>query len=186
MFAHRPSSSRSAVRRQHGITVIEVCAALCIIGIVVGNAAPAFSNMLERRQLEGRASELATDLHGMRAEAVARNRTLRMSFAQDPSGSCYVVHTGSADACTCTGGGPAQCTEGTTLIKSVSLPRSSHIRLESNVRSMVYDPGHGTTTLGSTLRLTDSRGRGIWHVVNIMGRVRSCSPHGEMPGYRAC
>ena len=30
------------------------------------------------------------------------------------------------------------------------------------------------------------RARGITHVVNILGRVRSCSPEGRVPGYRAC
>jgi type IV fimbrial biogenesis protein FimT len=186
MPARCHSSSRLTLRRQRGVTVIEVCTVLCVIGIVLGNAAPAFGDMLERRHLEGRAVELATDLQGMRADAVARNRALRISFQRDASGSCYVVHTGSADACTCTGEGPAQCAEGTELVKSVALPRTSHIRLESNVGSMVYDPAHGTTTLGSTLRLTDSKDRSIWHVVNIMGRVRSCSPRGEVQGYRTC
>jgi len=32
----------------------------------------------------------------------------------------------------------------------------------------------------------DSQGKAIHHVVNIMGRVRSCSPQGDIPGYRAC
>jgi type IV fimbrial biogenesis protein FimT len=181
-----PAPRYSFARHQRGITLIEACAVLCIVSIALGNAVPAFGDMLERRQLEGRAAELATDLQGMRADAVARNRTLRIGFQQDASGSCYVVHTGSAGACTCTGEGAAQCADGAELVKSVSLPRGSRIRLESNVESMLYDPMHGTTTLGSTLRLIDSEGRSIRHVVNIMGRVRSCSPGAEIPGYRAC
>jgi len=51
---------------------------------------------------------------------------------------------------------------------------------------MLFDPGQGTTTPTGSVRLTDSEGRGITHVVNVLGRVRSCSPEGRVPGYRAC
>ena len=44
---------------------------------------------------------------------------------------------------------------------------------------------HGTSTPTGTLRLVDSRGRAVHHVVNVMGRVRSCTPAG-VPGWRAC
>ena len=37
-----------------------------------------------------------------------------------------------------------------------------------------------------TLRVLGSQGRAVHHVINVMGRVRSCTPLGAMPGYRAC
>lgn len=172
--------------RLRGITLIECCAVLTILGLVVGSAVPAFRAVMERRLLEGRATELASDLQWLRSEAVARNRTLRLSFRSGPRGSCYVVHTGASDACDCLLEGPAVCDAGSESVKSVFLPGSEPIRLESNVVSMVYDPLHGTTTVGATVRLVDSRGRSIRHVINIMGRVRSCSPSGEVAGYRPC
>jgi type IV fimbrial biogenesis protein FimT len=44
---------------------------------------------------------------------------------------------------------------------------------------------HGTSTPTGTLRLVGGRGRAVHHVVNVMGRVRSCTPAG-VPGWRAC
>ena len=172
--------------RLRGITLIECCAVLTILGLVIGSAVPAFRALLERRELEGRAVELAADLQWLRSEVVARNRTLRLSFKSGPQGSCYVVHTGALDACECLLEGPAVCSAGSEAMKSVFLPAARPIRLESNVGSMVYDPLHGTTTVGATLRLVDTRGRSIRHVVNILGRVRSCSPSGEVAGYKPC
>ena len=73
-----------------------------------------------------------------------------------------------------------------TEIRTVVLPIGERIALQANVASMLFDPVHGTSTPTGTLRVLDSRGRAIHHVVNIMGRVRSCSPQGAVPGYRAC
>jgi len=36
------------------------------------------------------------------------------------------------------------------------------------------------------LRVLGANGRAVHHVVNVMGRVRSCSPLNAMPGYTAC
>lgn len=169
-----------------GLTLIECCAVLAILGIVAGSAVPAFKAVMERRALEGRANELATDLQWLRSEAVVRNRTLRISFRSGTEGSCYVIHRGASDACTCMADGPAQCIAGSESMKSVFLPASGPVRLESNVGSMIYDPLHGTTTVGATLRLVGAGGHSIRHIVNIMGRVRSCSPRSEVAGYRPC
>jgi type IV fimbrial biogenesis protein FimT len=169
-----------------GLTLIECCAVLVILGIVAGSAVPGFRALMERRALEGRANELATDLQWLRSEAVARNRTLRISFRSGAEGSCYVIYGGASDTCACMAEGPAQCIAGSEAMKSVFLPVSGAVRLESNVGSMIYDPLHGTTTVGATLRLVGAGGQSIRHIVNIMGRVRSCSPRGEVAGYRPC
>ena len=57
--------------------------------------------------------------------------------------------------------------------------------MRANVASIAFDPLHGTSTPTGTLRLVDGRGRAVHHVVNVMGRVRSCTPAG-VPGWRAC
>ena len=50
----------------------------------------------------------------------------------------------------------------------------------------LFDPLHGTSTPTGTLRLVDAGGRAVHHVVNVMGRVRSCSPPARAPAMRAC
>ena len=37
-----------------------------------------------------------------------------------------------------------------------------------------------------TLRVVGTNGHEVRHVINVMGRVRSCSPAPMVPGYRAC
>jgi type IV fimbrial biogenesis protein FimT len=61
--------------------------------------------------------------------------------------------------------------------------------VQANVASILFDPLHGTSTPTGTLRVVADSGRAVHHVVNIMGRVRTCSPAGAAPvvaGYRVC
>ncbi|WP_295636492.1 GspH/FimT family pseudopilin [uncultured Methylibium sp.] len=172
---------------QRGLTFIETGATLAILASAATIALPGFGDVLQRRHTEGVASELATDLQYLRSEAVARNQSLRASFTTLPGGSsCYVLHSGPAGSCTCQSEGLASCGPGARALKSVLLPPGSRSSIHANVGSIVYDPRHGTSSPAATIRVTGSDGRAIHHVVNIMGRVRSCSPSGAIGGYREC
>jgi type IV fimbrial biogenesis protein FimT len=171
--------------RQRGLTLVELCTTCALAAVLVGTAAPSYRNLITRKALEGRSTELAADLQFARTEAVSRNVGVRVSFRADASGSCYAVHTGAANACSC-GGGATTCSAGAIAIKSVHLPASGPVRLQANVNSMLFDPLRGTVTPTGTLRLTDTQGRAIHQVVNVMGRARTCSPGGQVPGLRSC
>jgi type IV fimbrial biogenesis protein FimT len=54
------------------------------------------------------------------------------------------------------------------------------------VPSILFDSAKGTSTPTGTLRLMGKDQRAVHLVVNIMGRVRSCSPDSAVPGYKAC
>jgi len=136
--------------------------------------------------LEGHSAELAVDLRYVRSEAVTRNQPVRMTFGSAAGGACYVIHTGAVADCRCSADGATQCVNNAREIKTVVLPAINRITLRSNVSSMLFDPTHGTTSPAGTLRLVDSQGKAIHHVVNIMGRVRSCSPQRAIPGFVAC
>jgi type IV fimbrial biogenesis protein FimT len=64
------------------------------------------------------------------------------------------------------------------------------VTLRANVRSILFDGAKGTTTPTGTLRLIGRDGAAIHQIVNIMGRVRSCSPPqpsgARLPGYPPC
>ena len=72
------------------------------------------------------------------------------------------------------------------LLRSEGLPANSGVLLTGLQRPVVFDGRKGTVTPTATLRLTARDGRAIHQVVNIMGRVRSCSPAGAVGGLRAC
>ncbi|NUZ07223.1 GspH/FimT family pseudopilin [Piscinibacter koreensis] len=180
--AIRPAGARRAAR---GFTLIEAAIVLAVAMVIAFAVAPTFQEMIDTRRLVGAADQLASDLQHVRSAAVARNQTLRVSFHTSAAFSCYVVHTGGIDDCTCAATGAAVCNADVRALKTIALP-AGRIGIAANVASIAFDPVHGTSTPTGTLRVTDARGRAIHHVVNIMGRVRSCTPLGAVAGYRAC
>lgn len=137
--------------------------------------------------MEGFAAEMVIDIQYLRSEAVARNKQLRISFGNDVGGSCYVMHTGGAGDCTCNHNGTAQCSDpDAQTIKSIGLPVALGVQLQSNVSSMLFDPVRGTATPAGSINFTGNDGKIIRHVVNIMGRTRTCSPNGAVSGYKPC
>ncbi|MEQ1682069.1 MAG: GspH/FimT family pseudopilin [Burkholderiaceae bacterium] len=175
-----------STQRQRGITLVEACTVLAVLAVLVSAAAPNLQGLIDSRRLDGAATQLATDIQFVRTEAVARNLPVRLSFHATTEGSCYVVHTGNADQCDCNAPGPAVCTGDARQIKTVALTAADRVSLQTNTASVLFDPLHGTSTPTGTLRLVGQQGRAVHHIVNVMGRVRSCSPQGAMPGYRAC
>jgi type IV fimbrial biogenesis protein FimT len=117
---------------------------------------------------------------------VARNQPVRLSFFNSAEGSCYVVHTGLSTQCSCAASGPATCNGGALEIKTVQFAARDRIGLQANTSSLLFDPLHGTSSPTATLRVQGMNGRAVHHVVNVMGRVRSCSPLNTVPGYPAC
>jgi len=175
----------SSARRQRGVTLVETGVVASIVAVITGIAVPSFDGAIQRRHLEGAAAQLETDIHYTRMMAVARNAPLRISFESGAGGSCYVIHTGSANQCSCNADGTATCQGEAQAERSVRFAAGGAVSLRSNSRSVVFDPLKGTSTPTATMQLTARNGTAIHQVMNIMGRVRSCSPAPALSGYRA-
>jgi type IV fimbrial biogenesis protein FimT len=167
---------------QHGLTLVEAGVVVAIVAAAATAAVPGLQRLIEHRRLDAAATRLAADLQLARNEAIARNRVVRVS--RDETAVCYLLHTGAAGSCRCSADGTAACDAGSSLIRSAAV--SHRITLQSNTTAIAFDPLHGTVTPTATWRVTAADGRAIHHVVNVMGRVRSCSPEAAVPGYRAC
>ena len=181
--------SRLPSRRcQRGVSLVESSVATALAAVATGIVAPGFEQAIQRRHLEGAAAQFETDVHHARSLAVARNQPLRISFASSAAGSCYVLHTGAAGACGCGSddGQPPVCTGGAEAQRSVRFAAGERVGLQANVRSMVFDPVLGTATPTATVRFTARSGAALHQVVNLMGRVRACTPDAALPGYRRC
>ncbi len=179
------NTEHPAHRAPCGFTLPEVAIAIAVLSVITTAAVPSLARFVESQRLRGVAAELASDLQFTRAEAVARNEALRISFSSASPG-CYVIHTGAAQACSCELAPPGHCAPGAQHLKTVALSAERSIRLSANVSSILFDPLHGTATPASTLRLIGAHAQAIHHVVNLMGRVRTCSPQAAVPGQPAC
>lgn len=183
LLNHRRCQANGAAA---GFTLIETCTVVAVVAVLAAAAVPSLRPLIDARRLEGAATELATDVQLARSEAVARNRPVRLSLQKTADGSCYLIHTGNAGDCSCATSGPAVCSGAASAIKRVSALAADGVGFASNSASVVFDPLHGTCTPAATLRVLGRPGREIDQVVNVMGRVRSCSPNAAVGGYRAC
>ena len=86
-----------------------------------------------------------------------------------------MLHTGDAGDCVCSGSGPALCSNGAREIKTVLLPASRPVTVQSNVATMLFHPVRGTTTAGTVKVLGPNRLR----------RPQRRQPHGPRPLLRA-
>ena len=179
-----PSAKSRARRPAHGVSLVETAVVVAIGAILLSAAVPGFQLVLARRHFDGVAAQLAGDLQFARTEAVARNQPVRIDFHADAAGSCWVVHTRRQALCSCEAG-RAACAGDAVLIRSVAVPAARRVAVGANVGSILYDPVHGTSTPAGTLRVVGAAGE-VDHVVNVLGRVRSCSPQGAAAGWRAC
>lgn len=171
-------------RHQRGLTVVECAVGMAITAVVAAAALPSFESARERRHLEGAAAQFETDLQFARSAAVSGGRALRLSF--DADAACYVVHTGSGTDCRCGEGNAPVCTGGAEPLRTVRLGAGTPVTMTANVASISLDGQFGTVVPTATVRFQGRSGVALHQVVNVMGRVRTCSPSAAMAGYRAC
>jgi type IV fimbrial biogenesis protein FimT len=173
-------------RVQRGLTLIEACLVLAILAVLTSLAVPSFAALRTRIVLDGAASDLRADLHHARSAAVMRNEAVRVSFYdQGAAGQCRIVHTGERNDCRCDANGNAMCVNGAQALAATHIAADLPVRMQANVPSMRFDPTLGTVSPTGTVCTTAKDGRAVHHVVNLMGRVRSCAPQ-QGSACRAC
>ncbi len=183
---HKSRFNRRASRLQtRGVSLVESCVVMALMGILASSALPSMQSLIATRRIDGMATQLAADIQFARSEAVARNQPIRLSI----HAGCYVVHTGAAADCHCADrhdNQPAACSGNARQIKTVGWAAGDAVRVQANVRSVAFEPMLGTASPTGTLRVVGTQERAVHQVVNLMGRVRSCSPQAAVSGYRAC
>ena len=185
----RPASlvTRPIGKPSNGLSAVELMISLAISTVLLGSAVPMLQDLRTGQALRATAALLETDIQFARSQAMASGQPLRLSLQSiNGAESCYVIHTGAANACRCDGAGQAHCDAGAKLLRLAEQPGASGITLAPVQRSLLFDPGKGTVTPTATLRVEDREGRAIHQIVNIMGRVRSCTPSVGLSGLKPC
>lgn len=178
-------------KRQRGVTLVEAAATLCICGISATIAVGTLSTTLVKQRLAGVSAELATDLRYARSEAVARGQQVRIAFFTSEPASCYVIHTGPKGSCSCNSVGVTTCSADAQQLKTQHMAHDRRVRLidRSIDNSIGFNPTNGTVTPTLTVNAIADDGRTISTIVNIMGRVKHCTPRNEnerVSGYPIC
>ena len=164
-----------------GVTLIEACIVLAILAVLAGTALPSFNETLKKRKFDGVAAEITTEVNFARGVAVSQARGTWLSYSRIPGGSCAIVHVGAKTDCTCASDGQPVCAPGSEALKVTLHPIA--VSVAAPIR---FDPINGTVTPTATIRVELNAGQELHHRVNIMGRVRSCSPAGLVKGYPTC
>jgi type IV fimbrial biogenesis protein FimT len=175
---------QSAVQR--GVTLVEAACALTVSALLVVASIPGFEAWRQSRQMVAALAELQTNVQLARSEAVLRGTAVNLRLMPTSQGSCYIVHSGRPGDCECDAAGQSRCVVGATAIRSVGMPLAARLRWSSNSSQLQFDPSHGTVTPTATLRLVGEAGRELRAVINIRGRVRTCSALSGFGGYKTC
>ncbi|MFM2120832.1 MAG: hypothetical protein RL722_2300 [Pseudomonadota bacterium] len=171
-----------------GLTLVELMVVLSLVALSLTVALPSFDGFVARRRLEGLSAQFMADLQWARSLAVARGTSLRLRV-QNPlaGGSCYLVHTGPALACSCGTDGSTSCSQpGAEVLRVVGVPAGDRVSLRANVSQQLIDPRQGTVSPTGSIDIQGSDGSSLRHVINILGRIRLCAPGPKVGDVPAC
>lgn len=179
MGALHTTTPRRQAATQRGLTLVELAAVLAVIGVLAGAVMPSWQGFLDRRALAGASARLGADLQYLRSAAVARNEPLRIGFQTGAAASCYVIHTGPAGACDCLSATAVRCTDGAQALRRLHLDAAQGVHLRASTPSLRVDPRQGSFSPTGTLRLQSREGSTVAHVINLLGRVRTCASRAD-------
>lgn len=176
--------------RQHGFSIIEAMVVVAIVAILATVAVPSFIELIGKQRLKGAASVLYGDLQYARSEAVQRNIPVTVTFTAGNSATwCYIIHT-VVTGTTCTCGASGSCTGSAVNLKNVSGADSSGVTmalaLTGGATEIPFEPRQGMATTSGNITLTGINSLQVQNQVNLLGRVRLCSPGGAVSGYPSC
>ena len=186
--------------RISGLTLVEIMVGLAVLGVLVAVAVPSMADLLERRRVIAAAEEVASVLNYAKAETNAINSLLVVRFDPDvsavPKLSCVMVATSEGmNKCRCTNPANAVCPNtNQRSLRLFQLPRT-HVKFQA--AALTWAGAANTLRFTRDQSTIDSeyfrvdveglkKGYKLRVEVNQIGRVKVCSPNGDMTGYGAC
>lgn len=180
-------NGRTSLSKRHlGLTLVEMLCSLAITASTIGVSTSSMRDMMLSQRLQAAAAELESEVQLARSTAVSRSQVVRLAIQPLDQGSCTIIHTGPKNACQCTSDGPPICQAESMVLHFNPHDSRTGVKHLSTTVSLAFSPLAGTVTPTATLKLSDSKGRALHQVVNLMGRTRTCSPLSAIAGYKPC
>ncbi|MGZ8934442.1 MAG: GspH/FimT family pseudopilin [Methylobacter sp.] len=166
--------------RNSGFTLLELMLVIAIIAILAALAVPSFSTTLAKQRTTGAAEAVLADLRWARAEAIKRNRNVRVTFTNG-SAWHYTIHADPAGSNT-----QLKTVDGSDF-PSITLATAS---FDNSVAYTTFESTRGTS-LNSVGSLSSNEGTvtitsnnfSVSVIVSPLGSARIC---GSMGGYETC
>ncbi len=169
-------------RARRGFGLLEVLVVMVLVMVASATLWPPLRDALEMRRLKAASSHWSALIQSARHWAFTLNRPVRLEF-QAGTAPCLVLHTGARGACSGCAGSP--CSSGAQRLGTTP-PLPHALAASASSTSLVWSPTDRTVTPTGTLRLELPDGRALHHVVNLVGRLRVCSPGGMVQGVSTC
>lgn len=173
-------------QRQRGLTAIELLMMVSITASALTASIDGMRKLTLSQRLQATAAELESELQLAKSTAILKGQTVRLAIQPLAQGSCVLIHTGPKDACTCGATGLAVCEGDAEVTHLQRHDAKTGVAYLTNNLSLAFSAYRGTVTPTATIKLADSSGRSLHQVVNVMGRIRTCSPDPKPVGYKAC
>lgn len=177
-----------------GFSLVELLAALVVIGILLGMGQPLMATMLESRRVSGAAEAVQSALHFARSEGIKQMVPMVVTYSMDGTDVWRVgirdhapCDTAVADpahnaACSIPQGGER-------VLKVFGSGEFPGVIAGASRSATRFNPIRGTALgTNATITLKAAGGKEVRVIVSNIGRVRSCSPggNGKVPGYVTC
>jgi type IV fimbrial biogenesis protein FimT len=207
VFNNRRDNGRFLMRRQRGLTLVELMMTLAVVAILAALAVPSMGDIIARNRLKGAAERLKSELFQLRSEAIARNRTIRLSVTRANGGAewCYGMRIGAScvchesitvnDASYCAIDGVKRVVAGSGFpgvhiisMSGVAATTSTINGQQYSTHPLSFTPLRGTATNSTIVLESATTGQQIRLVVSSVGRIKICSPSGatKVEGYESC
>jgi len=173
-------------QRQSGLSLIELLVCLAITGILLSVVLPSMNGWMQRLRLQSAADLLRADLQEARSLAIRQQSNVQVHLEWDDSGTCFIVHDGTAGACQCAADHQAQCTGSSRALRTQWLSRNQQIKVTSNAGEIRFEAGQGAVTPSATIVLSDEHDHVIHAVISGAGRTRLCAQDTRFGGLPLC
>lgn len=212
--AHRRREPRHLRARawSRALSLVELMIVIAIGALIIGLAAPSFSDYIVTQRVRSIHAQLATDLQFARSEAISRSAfvSVRFQFTTGASGaSCYVIYTrpepdgGNPITCDCLAAEGSRCAAfpaQTTEVRTVVVPNSLRVSLRvggGNPDTLTFDPRTGGRKVlpsddpilvadGYPVDTSADTPRTLRAVVLPSGRPEICTPSSSTLGGNTC